>query len=160
MADGKVTLEVIENVSLLNIEEQIVTLLVDEQIVSLNIGTAGPQGPRGNTVLSGSGEPSVYLGINGDFYINTDTSELYGPKTSGGGWGSPISLVPDQNLGYTHIQSVPSATWTITHDLGFMPNITVVDSGDNVVEGSYNYQSSSTVVLTFDGAFSGKAYLS
>lgn len=159
MTDGKVTLEITENVSLLNIDEQIVTLLVDEQIVTLNIGTAGPQGIRGNSVLSGSGEPNLYLGINGDFYLNNDTKELYGPKTNSG-WGSPVSLIPETNLGYVHIQSVPSSTWTITHDLGFMPNITVVDSGDNVVEGSYNYQSETTVVLTFDGAFSGKAYLS
>jgi hypothetical protein len=41
-----------------------------------------------------------------------------------------------------------------------MPNITVVDSGGTVVEGSYNYPNENTVVLSFNGAFSGKAYLS
>jgi len=44
--------------------------------------------------------------------------------------------------------------------LGFIPNITVVDSGGTVVEGSYNYPNANTVVLTFSSAFSGKAYLS
>jgi hypothetical protein len=48
----------------------------------------------------------------------------------------------------------------VTHGLGFTPNITVVDTAGTVVEGSYNYPNSNTVVLTFIGAFSGKAYLS
>lgn len=55
-------------------------------------GSQGPIGPRGNSVLSGSGAPSAGLGVNGDFYIDTATDELYGPKTSGA-WGSPTSLV-------------------------------------------------------------------
>jgi len=64
------------------------------------------------------------------------------------------------DLSYVHTQNSASATWTITHNLHFIPNITVVDSGGTVVEGSYNYTNSSTVVLTFSAAFSGKAYLS
>jgi predicted phage tail protein len=52
------------------------------------------------------------------------------------------------------------AVWNISHNLGFVPNITVVDSSGEVVEGSYEYPNATTVRLTFDGAFSGKAYLS
>jgi hypothetical protein len=54
-------------------------------------GTNGTDGTNGNTVLSGSGAPASSLGSNGDFYIDTDFYDLYGPKTSGG-WGSPTSL--------------------------------------------------------------------
>lgn len=64
------------------------------------------------------------------------------------------------DLSYVHTQNSASATWTITHNLHFIPNITVVDSGGTVVEGSYNYPNSNIVVLTFSAAFSGKAYLS
>jgi hypothetical protein len=64
------------------------------------------------------------------------------------------------NLGYVHIQENVSATWSITHGLGFIPNITVVDTAGTVVEGSYNYLNDNTVVLTFVGGFSGRAYLS
>ena len=64
------------------------------------------------------------------------------------------------DLSYVHTQNSASAIWTITHNLHFIPGITVVDSGGTVVEGSYNYPNSSTVVLTFSAAFSGKAYLS
>jgi len=159
MADGKVTVQVIEQPSLLQVTEETVTLLVNEEIVTLNIGTTGPQGPRGASVLNGSGEPNITLGIVGDFYINTDTQEMYGPKTSIS-WGTPVDLVTNQELGYVHIQSTPSQVWTVSHDLGFIPNITVVDSFEQVVEGSYEYLNATTVRLTFDGAFSGKAYLS
>jgi hypothetical protein len=44
------------------------------------------------TVLNGSGAPSGGTGEDGDFYIDTDASDLYGPK-SGGVWGSPTSLI-------------------------------------------------------------------
>lgn len=64
------------------------------------------------------------------------------------------------DLGYVHTQSTASSTWTINHNLQFIPNITVIDSGGSVVEGSYNYPNATTVVLNFSGPFSGKAYLS
>lgn len=60
---------------------------------------------------------------------------------------------------FTFTQSTPSNTWTITHNLGKHPSITVVDSANNVVEGDYEYIDNNNVVLTFSGAFSGKAYL-
>ena len=72
----------------------------------------------------------------------------------------PAGTADYAQLGYTHIQNSASTSWSITHGLGFTPNITVVDSGGTVVEGSYNYPDSNTVVLTFVGAFSGRAYLS
>jgi hypothetical protein len=72
----------------------------------------------------------------------------------------PSGQADPADLGYVHIQNTPSTTWTISHGLGFIPNITVVDSGGTVVEGSYNYPNANTVVLSFSSAFSGKAYLS
>lgn len=55
-------------------------------------GTNGADGTDGNTILSGSGAPAGGTGNNGDFYIDTANSNIYGPK-SGGAWGSPTSLV-------------------------------------------------------------------
>ena len=48
----------------------------------------GPPGPPGKSILSGSGVPSNTLGTDGEFYIDTDSYGLYGPKTSGT-WPSP-----------------------------------------------------------------------
>ncbi len=55
-------------------------------------GLAGPQGASGKTILSGTANPAVAIGVNGDFYINTNTNELFGPK-SPAGWGTGVSLV-------------------------------------------------------------------
>ena len=65
---------------------------------------------------------------------------------------------------YTHTQSAASATWTITHNLNKFPSVTVIDSGDSVVQGEILYNSANQLTLTFyaggsTSAFSGKAYL-
>ena len=44
-----------------------------------------------NTVLSGTGVPSVKLGLNGDFYIDIKSMNFYGPKANNR-WPLPISL--------------------------------------------------------------------
>lgn len=157
MAELKVELNQINNN--VTVDETNVNISLTEQAVDVTLGTSGPQGPRGTSLLNGVGAPSSGLGIIGDFYLNTSNMNLYGPKTESG-WGSPTDLVGSQELGYVHIQENASATWNVTHGLGFVPNITVVDTAGTVVEGSYSYPNSSTVVLTFIGAFSGRAYLS
>jgi hypothetical protein len=148
MADLKVEIDQITN-----------NIIIDEENVVIELGTSGPQGGRGTGILNGTTPPNNNIGIIGDFFLNTTNMNLYGPKTESG-WGTPTDLVGSQELGYVHIQEVASATWNITHGLGFTPNITVVDTAGTVVEGSYNYPNSSTVVLSFVGAFSGRAYLS
>lgn len=60
---------------------------------------------------------------------------------------------------YIHNQNVPSATWTITHNLACYPSVSVVDSAENVVFGDVNYVSTNVLTVTFSGSFSGKAYL-
>jgi hypothetical protein len=141
------------------IDQVINNITIDEENVVVQLGTSGPQGGRGTGILNGTSAPDNTIGIVGDFFLNTTNMNLYGPKTDSG-WGTPTDLVGSQELGYVHIQSVPSAVWNVTHGLGFTPNITVVDTAGTVVEGSYNYPNSSTVVLSFIGAFSGRAYLS
>lgn len=61
---------------------------------------------------------------------------------------------------FTHNQMISATTWTITHNLGFYPNVTVSDSAGTIIEGQVEYPDVNTVVLTFSSAFAGKAYLS
>ncbi|MFM7628477.1 MAG: hypothetical protein ACKO44_03090 [Algoriphagus sp.] len=58
-------------------------------------GAAGAAGVDGRTVLNGTSNPTSSTGANGDFYINTSTNTLFGPKGSGV-WPSGISLVGPQ----------------------------------------------------------------
>lgn len=56
-------------------------------------GTDGTDGTDGNTILGGSGAPSALLGVDGDYYIDSGSSDrnMYGPKTAGA-WGSAYAL--------------------------------------------------------------------
>jgi hypothetical protein len=44
-----------------------------------------------NTVLNGEGVPAKTLGINGDFYIDIKTMNMYGPKKNNS-WPLPVSM--------------------------------------------------------------------
>ena len=44
-----------------------------------------------NTLLSGKGEPKSTLGINGDFYLDVNKMNMFGPKTKNK-WPAPVSL--------------------------------------------------------------------
>ena len=60
-------------------------------------GVAGPAGPAGTAVLNGITNPVAGTGVNGDFYINTATNELFGPKANGI-WPTGVSLVGPQGI--------------------------------------------------------------
>jgi hypothetical protein len=72
------------------------------QVFSMANGPQGPQGTagangtngiNGNTILFGTGNPSnSTTGVDGNFYINTTTYNIFGPKTAGA-WGSSVSMI-------------------------------------------------------------------
>ena len=49
-------------------------------------------GTNGNTILNGIIPPINSQGVNGDFFLNTATNTLYGPKAAGV-WPAGVSLV-------------------------------------------------------------------
>lgn len=68
-----------------------------------SVSLKGAAGPNGNGILSGTGAPPATLGVNGDFYLDKTTYNLYGPKTTGN-WGTPTSLVgPAGRVSYTEL---------------------------------------------------------
>ena len=60
-------------------------------------GTNGTNGTNGTAVLNGITNPAAGIGVNGDFYINTATNELFGPKANGN-WPAGVSLVGPQGI--------------------------------------------------------------
>ncbi|MCD8740376.1 hypothetical protein LT679_07160 [Mucilaginibacter roseus] len=52
---------------------------------------SGPQGPRGNSMLSGNVNPLNSVGLNGDFFFNTVTLTVFGPKADGI-WPAGVSI--------------------------------------------------------------------
>lgn len=63
----------------------------------------------------------------------------------------------DKNFVYT--QAVASAVWNIEHNLDKFPSVSVVDDDQNQVYGSVTYNTVNDLTITFNGAFSGQAYL-
>jgi len=68
-------------------------------------GTEGPQGPEGpvgpagedgSMMYSGQGTPGSDIGTEGDYYLNTNNGEMYGPKDADG-WGNPIIVLMGQD---------------------------------------------------------------
>lgn len=71
-----------------------------------------------------------------------------------------LNFVLPAGASYVHNQSVSASTWTISHNLGFFPSVSVVDSGGNMVIGDVLYITENQVSISFSAAFGGKAYFS
>ena len=61
---------------------------------------------------------------------------------------------------HVHTQAAPAKRWTVTHNLGRMPAITVIDVDGHEVIGDLAYDSVNQVTLLFSMAVSGVAYCS
>ena len=63
----------------------------------------------------------------------------------------------DKNFVFT--QATPSSTWTVTHNLGKFPSVSVVNSSKVIVYGNVNYINTNELTITFSAPFSGQAFL-
>lgn len=164
ISDPKVAIEVSPPDAEIVIQDEWAVINVESDTTSVSISEGGPQGPRGNMVLTGSTDPSPIVGLIGDLYINVATGVIFGPKTELG-WGVGVAIggetggVPSSAFGHTHYQVTPSSVWIIPHTLVFNPNITVVDLTGKAIEGDYEYNGN-TVTATFSESITGAAYLS
>lgn len=61
---------------------------------------------------------------------------------------------------YRHVQAMASSSWTVEHNLGFFPNVVIVDSTRSTVEGEIVYVDINTLIVNFTAPFGGEAYLS
>lgn len=68
-----------------------------------------------------------------------------------------LNWLKQDSFTYTQISS--TTEWTITHNLGKYPSVSVVDSGGNWVIGDVRYINENELVVSFLYEFSGKAYL-
>jgi hypothetical protein len=64
-----------------------------------------------------------------------------------------------QDVAYTHTQAIAASVWTINHNLGFNPIAVVLDSAGTNCEGSFSFPSINQMIITFNSAFTGTAYV-
>ena len=147
------------------------SIVVNETVNKVVVASPGPQGPSGRTILNGVGAPSNNLGVTGDFYYNTATTDFYGPKLSDTTWsGATVIKFIQEGADYAYSSSWEINQLTgpvsgvyskaITHNLGFYPNVTVKTSGGDILETGIDYNSINQITLTMAQPFSGTAYLS
>lgn len=112
------------------------------------------------------------LSYTGDIATLTETGEIVEgvtvyealrnkPKINGHeliGDMTPAQLGITDDRHHTHKQAQAAKVWTVAHNLGKRPAVTVVDSAGTVVIGEVDYLDDNTVRLTFCAAFSGTAY--
>lgn len=102
-----------------------------------------PVTPQSNSIYFVKGPPSkiVVTGNGGD------TVEF--ANGSNGGAGS---------VSYEHVQNTATGLWTVAHNLGFRPTVTVTTTGGlEVAGGEVVHLSLYTLTIEFDVAFSGRA---
>jgi len=92
-------------------------------------GAAGDPGADGKTVLNGTVNPTTE-GVDGDFYINTTTGQIFGPKASGV-WPVGTPLLSAHNLDY-HTDTSGFATANPT-----MNGIANSGSADTISRGDH-----------------------
>lgn len=159
-------------------------LLTGLNTASANGGDPVWLGTSGNLIFGLTNKPSapnhlVFIGIvtrananNGEIFIKVqngfELNELHNVALNGVQNNDVLSYEASSGLWkaaksalrYTHTQIAAISTWTIVHNMGYMPNITVIDSGGNDVEGSIVYNSTDTLTISFSAEMSGVAYLS
>lgn len=59
---------------------------------------------------------------------------------------------------YIHSQDLAAIFWTVAHNIGKYPSVTVVDSGGTVVYGDVEYIDNMNLTIRFSAMFSGKVY--
>jgi hypothetical protein len=141
-------------------------------------------GTAGNLIFGLANKPSapnhlVFIGIvtrsnanNGEIFVKVqngfELKELHDVSLNGVQNNDVLTYEASTGLWkatkaalrYTHTQTAAISTWTIVHNMGYMPNVTVIDSGGNDVEGSIVYNSTDTLTISFSAEMSGVAYLS
>ena len=122
-----------------------VTTVTEAATDTLVVDKAGKPGPA-NVLTMGT--------------VTTGSSDSASATITGTSPSQVLNLVLPKAAVYTHTQGSAATSWTIAHNLGYYPNVAVVDSSGNVVIGDIQYSSNNQVVVSFSGAFSGAAYLS
>ena len=118
-------------------------------------GTIGIQGVQGQLGTGTQGTQGVQ-GLSGIQGISGAALESTDDITE----GTTNKYFTVARVSYEHTQGAASNSWVITHNLGFKPNVTVIDSAGNIVEGEIAYTNTNSLTVSFQSAFSGNAYIS
>lgn len=97
--------------------------------------------------------------IEGSVSNPSNTQTIVSFETAVSGFARLIGDAPvgSPATTYFHTQSTPSATWTINHNLGFVPSTELFSSGGEEIDGEVTHTSNNQTVVKFITPVSGFA---
>ena len=108
--------------------------------------------PHATTASQVGAEPALGNPTSNGYVLSSDTSGLrsWVAQTGGGGGGSDAY--------YMHTQSNAASTWTVAHNLGKKPSVSLTDSTGDEVYGNIHYDDDNQLTVTFSAALGGYAF--
>ncbi len=94
---------------------------------------------------------------SGDVELTASLSATGTPDNTNFLRGDNTWVEADKTFVFT--QAVPSLVWSIQHNLGKFPSVSVVDTGNTTVISQIDYIDNNNLTITNSAQFAGKAYL-
>lgn len=123
-------------------------------------GSPGSPGANGKTILNGVTAPPALTGTNGDFFLNTASMEMYGPK-AGGVWPAGVSLIgppgPTGAQGVAGTSGPPGTATGLDASYGPPSNRTTTTAGvptlpPTLLSGNrYNFDTTNRIMYRWNG---------
>lgn len=70
-----------------------------------------------------------------------------------------LGYLPNGSVAYNHVQSTVATSWTINHNLGYVPSVEVFDSGSQEIEADVSHLTVNTTLILFTVPTAGFARL-
>jgi hypothetical protein len=134
----QISIDPVESTSIIQLEENSPNLVVELSTVDPASLVKSVNGRTGNVVIN-------YSDIAGAPDWAT---------TNGSSNAAPVNQVR-----FVYTQNAPASQWTINHNLGFFPNITVLDNQNRLLEVHIEYLNTNAARIVMNSACSGVAYL-
>ncbi len=109
--------------------------------------------PLPNPGLTGAGGAMTFYVENGDYWIHI------GGVTFAVTVDLDSSVINVWPFTFQHVQSAPSAVWSINHGLNSSPAVTVVDAAGAELAGQVDYLDPNNLRITFGAVQTGTAFL-
>jgi hypothetical protein len=157
-APDSITVEVLNNITTITVEpvENIDSIAVNT-IPEVDVVTIQDQTQISNITIDDNQENIV---------VEVSIGDTVSPVQSvNGKIGHVVIDYPDigadpvNHVKYVHTQSSISSSWVVNHNLGFFPNITVLDNSNRILETDVQYNNVNTATIIMNSAASGKAFL-
>jgi hypothetical protein len=160
-APDSITVEVLNDITTVTVEpvESIDSIAVNT-IPEADVVTIEDQSPISNIVIDDNQENII---------VEISMVDTTSPVQSVNGMTGHVLLDlqfedieqsdPVNHVKYVHTQASISSSWVINHNLGFFPNVTVLDNSNRILETYVQYNNVNTATIIMNSAASGRAFL-